>query len=265
MQHLRRTWAALGVPAGGERFQHFFLPEDPVEAHLALVHLLQSRRTASRRLTANTEPTEYDHGRMHDLVANGGFSHHPEYGSAPSEGFMASYHAPEGSGIAQVHHLSKIGPEHIADHRAAIAHHLSQPDSYQGGWLDRGEDKVYLDASRHFHNEDDVRKFAVQEKQKAYFNLGDFSEKYLHPKLDPDAMKDHEAWKAKYAHLPEHERENPPAGYESFAHLYPPTDDQREHWRQRGEHLANKMAGRPVGPWRNEAWVESQLRQRQGS
>jgi hypothetical protein len=263
MQHLRRAWAALGVEKGNERFQHLYLPEDPVEAHLALVHLVQGRTASLTARTASTEPTEYDHGRLHDLVANGGFSHHPEYGSAPSEGYMASYHAPEGSGVAQVHHLSEIGPEHIAAHREAVSKHLSQPDSYQGGWLDRSEDKVYLDASRHFKHEPEVRKFAVDQKQKAYFNLKDFSETYLHPKLDPDAMKDEGAWKQKYAHLPEHERENPPEGYSSFAHLYPATEDQKKHWGDKGEHLANKMEGRPVGPWRDEQWVTDQLHQRQ--
>jgi hypothetical protein len=163
-----------------------------------------------------------------------------------------------------MHHISKLGPEHIAAHRENISEHLKNPDSYQGGWHDKSDGNVYLDASRHFPKEEDVRKFSIAQKQKAYFNLGTFDEHYLHPKLDPDAMKDHDTWKAKYSHLPAHEQENPPAGYEKFAHLYPATDDQKKHWSDRGEHLANKMVGRPVGPFRDEQWVGDRLRERHG-
>lgn len=281
MRHLRQAWAATANPGSG-RFVHVFLPEDADDAHRLLV--LMSRGT--HQAAAAGEPSEYDHARLHDLVADGGFSHHPGHGAAPTSGFMASYHAPEGSGMAVVHDLAKTGPEHIAEHRQAIGEHLAKPDSYQGGWLDRTEDKVYLDASRHFEDEGHVRKFAVQQKQKAYFNLHDFSEKYLHPKLDPDAMKDEGAWRQKYAHLPEHERDNPPEGYNSFAHLYPATDEQKNHWAEKGHKISNRgggqrtsdvqgrpaavpvrlnpMAGRPVGAFRDPQYVEAELGRRHG-
>lgn len=233
-------WGLRTAAKSGGRFVHLFLPDDPQEALYAIAGASAGHRTAA----APSGSDEYDHGRLHDLVAQGGFSSHPARGDAPSSGFMASYHAPEGSGLATVHDLKDIQPEHIAAHRQAAAEHLAKPDSYQGGWLDRAENKVYLDASRHFKDEGDVRKFAVDQKQKAYFDLHDFSEKYLHPKLDPDAMKDHGAWQQKYSHLPEHERENPPEGYHSFAHLYPATDEQKSHWAAKGEKLA---ALRPEG------------------
>lgn len=236
------------------RFVHVFLPEDAEDAHELLMQLAQQHGAA--RHYAAVE--EYDHARMHDLVANGGFSHHPGHGEAPTTGFMASYHAPEGSGVAQVHDLSQLHPEHIADHRHTISEHLSKPNSYQGGWLDRTEDKVYLDASRHFHSEPEVRDFALKEKQKAYFNLGNFEEYYLHPKHDPVAMKDQDEWKQKYSHLPKAQRENPPSEYHSFEHLYPATDDQKKFWSERGEHLAvNKMRGRPVGWYRDPRTAEA--------
>ncbi len=249
------------------RFDEFLSDQEKAERRNALivtgaviggheaVNALAAASTGRRTASGSSGGEEYDHGRLHDLVAKGGFSSHPARGDAPSSGFMASYHAPEGSGLATVHDLKDVTPEHIAAHREVASEHLAKPDSYQGGWLDRAENKVYLDASRHFKDEGDVRKFAVQQKQKAYFDLHDFSEKYLHPKLDPDAMKDEGAWKQKYAHLPEPERADPPEGYHSFSHLYPATDEQKSHWAARGEKLAAKqsvpkketsMAGRPV-------------------
>lgn len=269
-------WGLTAAAKSEARFVHLVLPDDEHEAVAALAAASQGGR---RQANAPSEGEEYDRARLHDLVANGGFSSHPARGDAPSAGFMASYHAPEGSGLAVVHDLKDLKPEHIAAHRQAAAEHLGKPDSYQGGWLDRADDKVYLDASRHFKDEGDVRKFAVQQKQKAYFDLHDFSEKYLHPKLDPDAMKDEHAWRAKYAHLPEHEREAPPAGYEHFSHLYPATDEQKDFWKGKGHTVAKKqqaqpkptlksqtpMAGRPIGPFRDGQWVMDRLRDRHGA
>lgn len=276
--HLRRAWATLAARPNNTRLIHIELPDDPYEAHHTITTLAQGGRTAVRHTAA--EATPYDHARIHDLVreteGGGGFSNHPAHGSPPGHGFMASYEAPEGSGISQEHDISEIQPEHIAEHRQSIAHHLSQPDSYQGGWLDKGEGKVYLDASRRFPEESDVRQFSLDNKQKAYFDLSNFDETFLHPKLDPLAMKDPEAWKAHY----EKHGYEPPEQYHSYSHLYPPTDDQKKFWGEQGHHLAKKdeqktaakqppgkpahLAGRPVGPWMNEGWVSEQLRKRHG-
>lgn len=255
--HLRSTWAALATRSGSNRMIHLALPEDPHQAY-SLIHTLAS----GGHTAATAEAGDYDRARLHDVVANEGFSHHPGNGPAPTSGFMAAYHAPEGSPIAQVHHLSEITPEHIAGHRQAAAEHLNKPDSYQGGWLDRGENKVYLDASRHFHDEGEVRDFSHQEKQKAYFDLSDFSEKFMHPKLDPLAMKDHGAWQQRYA---KHGTEPAPE-YKSYAHLYPPSEEQKKFWGEKGHHLGSKgeYEGRPVGPFRSESWVTEVLRKRHG-
>lgn len=253
MEHIRQRWRMAAASQSTARFVHLFLPPDPDEAHRALAYVHLSR--LARRVTA-AEATEYDHARLHDLIAHEGFSHHPVHGTPPATGYMASYDAPEGSGQAVVHHISAITPEHIATHREAIAHHLAKPDSYQGGWHDTADGNVYLDASRHFHDEGECRGHCVREQQKAYFRLDDFSDRYVHPKLDPLALKDPKAWQERYA---EH-GQDPPEGYGSYVHRYPATDEQREHWAQRGHHLASagkgRMAGWPVGPWRSEAWVE---------
>jgi hypothetical protein len=256
VSHLRQAWAAAAAPQSGSRWHHLWLPADPVVAHSALVHL---SRTASRRTAAGS----FDHDRLADLVSEGGgFSHHPTQGTPPASGFMASYHADEGSPEAAVHHISQITPDHIAEHRAAIGHHLEQPDSYQGGWHDKATGDVYLDASRHFHDEPSVRKFSVQQHQKAYFDLHDFSTKYVHPKLDPDAMKDHDAWKQKYAEVG-HE---PPAGYSSYQHKYPASDEQKSHWAEQGHHLAQAPAepGVPMGPWLTPGYADKELARRAG-
>lgn len=246
--HLRQAWADLGLPSHNGRFRHVFLPPDPVEAYSAVLHL--ARRTAA--LNHHLASGQYDHDRLHDLVANEGFSHHPVHGTPPPTGYMASYDAPHGSGEAAVHHISEITPDHIATHRAAIAHHLEQPNSYQGGWHDTADGNVYLDASRHFHDEGECREHCVREQQKAYFKLDDFSERYVHPKLDPLAQKDHEAWRDRYSEVG-HE---PPAGYSTYAHRYPATEEQKQFWGDKGHHLAVRdkadtaMAGRPIGEFR---------------
>jgi hypothetical protein len=250
VNHLAQGWRQARTGSSGARFQHFWLPEDSDEAHRALVHLT---RTA-RRATATG--ASYDHARLHDLVANEGFSHHPLHGSAPSHGFMASYDAPEGSGQAVVHHISTIAPDHIAAHRAAIAHHLEKPGSYQGGWHDTADGSVYLDASRHFNDEHEVRQFAGAEKQKAYFHLGDFTERFMNPKQDPLALKDHTAWKERYSGV----GTEPHPAFHDYAHRYPDTPEQTEHWSQ---HTGKgRMAGRPVGPFRSENYIREHLGER---
>lgn len=253
MDHLLQRWA---VKSPG-RFQHLFLPEDPQEAYDALLGLHVNGHTGVRHHAI--QPGEYDHGRLADLVANEGFSHHPQHGSAPSSGYMASYDAPEGSGIAQVHHINELSAHHIAEHRDLVSHHLSQPSSFQGGWHDTSTGNVYLDASRHFDHKPHALDFAAHQQQKAIFNLDNFSEHFLHPKQDPLAMKDHDAWKQRYADT----GTEPHSGFHSYAHRYPFTDEQKSFWGDRGEHVArrdgNQMAGRPVGPWRSERYVERQL------
>lgn len=258
MDHLRQGWRRVAATQDGARFQHVFLPADPHEAHSALIGLALAGRHTSHlvRLAAS----EYDHGRLHDLVADEGFSHHPEHGAAPSTGWMASYHAPEGSGVAQVHHMASIAPEHIAAHREAAAHHLAEPRSYQGGWHDTATGDVYLDASRHFDDKHEALDFAAGQKQKAVFHLNDFSEHFLHPKQDPLAMKDHDAWKSRYAET----GTEPHPAFHSYGHQYPFTDDQKKFWGDKGHHVGYRepspeWQGRPMGPWRSERHAERVL------
>jgi hypothetical protein len=93
-----------------------------------------------------------------------------------------------------------------------------------------------------------------------------FEEYFINPKLDPDALTNYVAWKAKYWHLPEHERENPPAGYEDYEHLYPATDKEKEFLAAKAEFSAERtreLAGVPKGPWLSKDWND-RLRERQG-
>jgi hypothetical protein len=250
---LRLGWrTAAGLPPHNGRYRHIFLPQDPHEAYDALVGL-SGPRTAARQVLAAGGPEEYDHARLHDLVANEGFSHHPGHGAAPSSGFMASYDAPHGSGQAVVHKIHEIGPEHIAAHRASIGEHLDKPHSYQGGWHDTSSGDVYLDASRHFPAEDEegCRNFCADNHQKAYFKLDDFSERFMNPKQDPLAMKDEGAWHERYQHV----GTEPHARWNEFGHKYPSSREQKEFWSLKGEHTGSKgrMDGRPVGAFRSPA------------
>jgi hypothetical protein len=266
-EHLLRRWAAItnefASPTGTKRFQHVFLSPDALAAHEQLLGLsMGGRHTGARRHTAAAG--EYDHARLQDLIANEGFSHHPDRGAAPSSGWMASYHAPEGSGVAAVHHISEITPEHIAAHREAAAGHLNKEKSYQGGWHDTATGDVYLDASKHFDDDDEegVRNFAADQKQKAYFHLNDFSERFMDPKQDPTAMKDHSEWQQRYSKV----GTEPHPRWGEYSHLYPHTDEQREFWGQQGHHLGSKgpLEGIPAGPWLSNSYVEQELARRHG-
>lgn len=253
MHHLGQGWRLSRVGSTGARFQHVFLPDDPDEAHRALVSI---SRTGVRRQAATAG--EYDQARLHDLVANEGFSHHPVHGAAPSTGWMASYDAPEGSGEAAVHHISEIGPQHIADHREAIAHHLSQPSSYQGGWHDTSTGDVYLDASRHFTDKGEARHFAADQSQKAIFHLDDFSEHFMDPQQDPLAMKDRDAWRQRYADT----GDAPHPRWHEYSHRYPNTPEQDERFRLHPEARVKAdtpYAGRPIGDFRSERYAERAL------
>jgi hypothetical protein len=250
-EHLRAGWRKT-ASGPGARLQHVALPEDPHDAYAILADLALGDRHTGRRVTA-VHP--YDHARMADIAANEGFSYHPIHGAAPSGGYMASYHAPEGSDVAQVHHISSLTPEHIAAHRQAIDTHLRNPGSYQGGWHDTATGDVYLDASKHHDDLHPALSFAANQKQKAIFNLNNFSEHFLDPRHDPLAMKDHDAWQERYKET----GTEPHPEYHNYAHLYPASDDQKHFWSERGQHLGSLMAGRPVGPWRSERYINRQL------
>lgn len=215
MNHLRQAWAARSAT---HRFQHVYLPEDPHEAY-DLLQGLAGGHLARLRVVGEADATPYDKERLHDLINNGGLSHHPSHGAAPSTGYMASYeiHSPD---QAAVHDMSSLTPEHIATHRQAIGEHLSQPDSYQGGWLDRGENKVYLDASRHFHDEGKVRDFSLKNKQLAYYDLGKGHEYYLDPKRDELSHADPAEHQKKYSEITKKFGGSAPPEYESYRHLY---------------------------------------------
>lgn len=254
--HLRSQWRKLAAGAGVARFVHVYLPEDPVEAYRVLTDAV-GHRTA-RRVRASAGP--YDHARLQDVIAdpeNGGFSHHPVHGT-PGPGYMVSFDAPEDSGIAAVHHISQLTPEHIAAHRQAVSHLLGEPSTYQGGWHDTDDGNVYLDVSRHHDDENEARHFAVGQQQKAYFNTHTFDTHYVSPKHDPLAMKDPETWAQKYAPV----GHDAPEGYTSYAHRYPASDDLKAFWAERGHHIARvkgRFDGEPMGPWRNDRWVERRL------
>ena len=198
----------LEAARASARFRHFVLPEDPQEAHRLL--------TSVQHTAAPINPPEtgdYDHNRLHDLVANGGFTSHP-WRDSPTHGFMASLDSHVAPG--EVHHVSTLTPDHIAAHRASIQHHLLKPGVFQGGWHDTATGDVYLDTSMHHHSENMVRRFAVGNKQKAYYDLGSGQEKFLDPHLDPQKHADPEGWAEKYKKV----GTEPAEGYHEYAHLY---------------------------------------------
>lgn len=204
------------------RLVHVWLPEDEHEAHRLLVDLSRGTRTAS---ASDTD--------LHQALLEGGFSHHPTRGT-PSDGYMVSI-----KGSDAVHHLSTVQPEHLAAHRAQHADHLAPEGRYQGGWLDKGTNEVYLDVSHNFgeHQEHEAREFAMDHQQKAYYHLGSDQEYYLHPQHDPLYLESAEKWVAKYKrHFTD--EGIVPARYRDYEHLYPPSKELQDHLARHGEHMA---------------------------
>lgn len=231
------SFATVAAAKHYGRLVHVWLPQDADEAHGLLVDLSKGQhRYASA--------TPYDRARFGDIVGEaGGFSHHPTDGPAPHDGWMVSYDGHADQGVSKVHRLQDLTPEHIAEHRQGARHHLKKPNTYQGGWLDRGTGEVYLDVSRHFEEgqEDQAREFALDQRQKAYYHLKDGTEKYLHPQHDPQMLEDHNGWADKYA-----EHMKVPDRYRSYEHLYPASPALKQHLDERHERLASTARARMV-------------------
>jgi hypothetical protein len=213
------------------RFVHVFLPEDPVEAHGVIMDAAQGH-LASRRYAAS----DYDRARLHNMINTGGFSHHPTRGTPPAKGYMVSYDL--GPEKAKEVPAAEVTPDHIAAHRAAISDELAQPNSYQGGWVDRAQDKVFLDASRHFDNEDEARPFALKNRQLAYYDIGNDDDYYLNPHRDALAKSDPEAHRRKYEHIYSRYGSQPPKEYESYRHLYELPEEGHQAYRIGVRHQA---------------------------
>lgn len=203
---------------------HLWLPEDEDEAHRTLVDLSRSHHTAG-----------YSKDRISDLMNGGGFSHHPTNGAAPDSGWFVSVDSEKEPHRSSVHHISELTPGHIKAHRKANKDALEQGGHYQGGWLDRGTGHVYLDVSRHFPEEDHdkVRQFALDHRQKAYYHASTGDEHFLHPQHDPLMLQDHNAWADKYR-----DHMQVPDQYRSYEHLYPASDELRQHLDSRSDRLA---------------------------
>lgn len=218
------------------------MPDDPDEGYRALVHYARPMRTAAPINSPGAN--DYDKNRFHDLVSKGGFSSHPWRDAAPTHGFMASYDDPKGEGFGQVHDLARMDPSHIAAHRGVIQDHLRNKGAYQGGWLDRGDNKVYLDLSQHHNSENAVRKFGLENRQKAYFDLHDFSEKYFDPHQDPQFLSDRHGWTKKYDPIVRKHGLGAPDEYEDYRHLYPDSDEYKQWQEKHGSRLVENEAVR---------------------
>jgi hypothetical protein len=240
MSMIRQGWRNARLASSAGRLVHAFLPEDPDEAMNVIAAMGSSQHQSAHRLAADAG--EYDHARLADIASEDGYSHHPIHGKGPSEGWMASYEAPEGSGIGQVHRMADMTAGHVAAHREAISEHLTKPNTYQGAWHDKSDGNVYLDVSKHFPEEHKEKAFdfAADEKQKAVFHLKDFSTHYLDPHQDPDREEDHDEWSSRYGgNTAAHPR------YHEYSHLYPDTESQAA---SRPQMNKGAMRGIPVHP-----------------
>lgn len=252
MSLLQEQWNLARVASSGSRFIHVALPEDSDEAHRLLVSL--GRTAAKTAAPINPSGTgDFDKNRFHDAISKGGFTAHP-WRDTPKRGFMASYEDHEGKGLAREHNLADLTPDHIAAHRQAMGNKLMEKGAYQGGWVDKGDGKVYLDASKHFEKEDHVRNFALKNKQKAYFNLGTFQDHYLDPHQDPLRHEDPAAHAEKYKDTYNKYGTSAPKEYESYRHLYPDSDEDQQQKAAARQHLEELDAVRRQQGMRHGTW-----------
>ncbi len=215
-EHLRSQWRQA-TTVRSTRFTHFMLPEDPLESHALITSFLQPRAHTGAQINP-PPPSDYDRNLFHDVVAKGGFTSHPWHDS-PRKGYMASFDADIAPSV--VHHINDLTPDKIGEHREAIRKHLMTKGTFQGGWLDKADGSVYLDTSRHFQSEPNVRRFAMAHRQKAYYVLHTGEEMYLDPQRDPQLHDDREGWNNKYEHILRNHGGGAPAQYKSYEHLYP--------------------------------------------
>lgn len=100
------------------------------------------------------------------MAKNGGFTLHDHVGDAPTSGYMVSTH----KNTEEMRPLSALRPEHIAHYVNAHSRELANPNSYLGGWLDKGN--FYLDVSTHRPTLDRAAADAAQNNQLAIYDLG---------------------------------------------------------------------------------------------
>jgi len=105
------------------------------------------------------------------ILEDGGATFNLATGTSPASGYIVSEAGHEqvysmlNNDIANQIFVTSIVRKYIADK----GYELSLVDNYLGAWVDNN--KIYLDISRVYDNEDEAREMAIKNNQIAYFDL----------------------------------------------------------------------------------------------
>jgi hypothetical protein len=189
----------------GKRFVFTTLPENSFEAYQHLTELASALTHESVR---QAKPKPLDRMMFNDAVSRGGFTYQPHDRAQPIQGFSVGVHRDHG-GVAHEVDLADLQPSHLAGHRRAggnlFRNGYQGHPVYQGAWLDRMQNKVYLDASHVVPDEHTARDLGIHHRQMAYYDLGRNQSVYFDPQRDPHMHKgtpaEHQEAIEKYARV----------------------------------------------------------------
>lgn len=160
--HLRAQWRRLSHRHGVD---FLILPKHPGQAHDAI------RRHAHAQgfdVQSAAGDEGWSRSLLHELTKgeDAGFTVHDHVGDAPRTGFMVSE-----AGAEEVHDLHEVArdPRIIKEYYARHRQDLADPDRFFGAWVHEG--KVFLDVSRHHHDEDDAHGTAHKNAQLAIYDI----------------------------------------------------------------------------------------------
>jgi hypothetical protein len=111
------------------------------------------------------------------VLENGGATFNLVMGTSPTNGYIVSEAGHEvvmpmmKNEVANQIFVTSAVRQYISDK----GYELSLVDNYLGAWVDKN--KLYLDISRVYDNEDEARAMAIKNNQIAYFDLNTLTSK----------------------------------------------------------------------------------------
>jgi hypothetical protein len=127
-----------------------------------------ARQSEQFLVKADLRPEQDPYGALQK--PDGGFSYNPIHKTTPSMRYMVAL-SPAQGGVEHIKHISELTPDHIVNHQSIIQHLLRDPNTFQGGWHNPSDGKVYLDASRQYPDLNSAQEAARTGQQISLFDL----------------------------------------------------------------------------------------------
>lgn len=146
--------------------RYLLLPHwDPEECRNIMndhhVDMLYNEHHQASVHTALPQPTP----ELMNQAKAGGFTLHDHVGDGPTSGYMVSLN----KNTEHAMPMNQLTPKLVGDYVQKNASHLQDPNSYLGGWLDKGN--FYLDVSHHVPDLYHATKSALGAKQLGIYDL----------------------------------------------------------------------------------------------